>query len=64
MIVNACARHATMRHVRDQIFDSLRRWNRKEAPTRELPVTARIRAIDPAGVANTLISAWVAPETS
>ena len=61
MIVDAWAQHPTLRHVRDPIFDSLRRWNREEAPTEELPVAATIRAMDAAGVAKALISAWVAP---
>ncbi|MCY4393840.1 MAG: amidohydrolase family protein [Rhodospirillaceae bacterium] len=61
MIVDAWAQHPTLRHARDPIFDSLRRWNREAAPTEELPVAATIRAMDAAGVAKALISAWVAP---
>ena len=61
MIVDAWAQHPTLRHVRDPIFDSLRRWSREEAPTEELPVAATIRAMDDANVAKALISAWVAP---
>lgn len=61
MIIDAWAQHPTLRHVRDPIFDSLRRRNREEAPTEELPVAATIRAMDDAGVAKALISAWIAP---
>ena len=61
MIVDAWAQHPTLRHARDPIFDSLQRWNREEPPTEELPVAATIRAMDAAGVAKALISAWVAP---
>ncbi|MDE0390603.1 MAG: amidohydrolase family protein [Rhodospirillales bacterium] len=61
MIIDAWAQHPTLRHAQDHIFDSLRRWSRKEAPTEELPVAATIRAMDEAGVAKALISAWVAP---
>ena len=61
MIVDAWAQHPTLKHVRDPIFDSLRRWNREEAPTEELPVAATIRAMDEAEVSKALISAWVAP---
>ena len=43
------------------MFDSLRRWNRAAAPTEEIPVAATVRAMDAAGVAKALISAWVAP---
>ena len=61
MIVDARARPPTLRHMRDPIFDSLRRWNREAAPTGEVPVAATVRAMDEAGVAKALISAWVAP---
>ena len=57
MIVDARAQHPTLRHARDPIFASLRRWNREEAPTEELPVSETIRAMDAAGVAKALISA-------
>ena len=61
MIIDAWAQHPTLRHGQDPIFDSLRRWNRTERPTEELPVSATIAAMDQAGVSKTLISAWVAP---
>ena len=64
MIVDAWAQHPTLRLVRDPVFDSLRRWNRGEAPTGELPVAETIRAMDAAGVAKALISAWVAPRNT
>ena len=44
MIIDAWAQHPTLRHARDPIFDSLRRWNREEAPTEELPVAATVGA--------------------
>ena len=61
MIVDAWAQHPTLRHAQDPMFDSLRRWNRAAAPTEEIPVAATVRAMDAAGVAKALISAWVAP---
>ncbi|MEM7276085.1 MAG: amidohydrolase family protein [Actinomycetota bacterium] len=61
MIIDAWAQHPTLRHGSDPIFDSLRRWNRSEAPTEELPVSATIDVMDQAGVDKTLISAWYAP---
>ena len=61
MIIDAWAQHPTLRHSQDSIFDSLRRWNREQAPTEQLPVEATIRVMDEAGVAKSLISAWVAP---
>ena len=35
MIVDAWVQHPTLRHARDPVLDSLRRWNREEAPTQE-----------------------------
>jgi hypothetical protein len=61
MIVDAWAQHPTLRQLRDPIFESLRRWTRQPAPTAELPVAATVAAMDQAGVAIALISAWVAP---
>ena len=61
MIVDAWAQHSTLRHARDPMFDSLRRWTGANAPTEEMPVAETIEAMDAAGVARALISAWVAP---
>ena len=55
MIIDARAQHPTLRHARDPMFDSLRRWNRQDPPAEELPVRATIRAMDQAGVAKSLI---------
>lgn len=43
------------------MFDSLRRWTHEQAPAEQLPVAATISQMDQAGVAKSLISAWVAP---
>jgi uncharacterized protein len=61
MIVDAWAQHPTLRHLRDPIFDSLWRWTKTERPSEELPVAATVAAMDQAGVALSLVSAWVAP---
>ena len=61
MIIDAWAQHPTLRHSRDPMFDSLRRWTREPVPTEPLPVSATIAAMDAGGVARALISAWVAP---
>lgn len=61
MIIDAWAQHPTLRHSQDPIFESLRRWNRQEAPTEALPLSATIGAMDMADVSLSLISAWVAP---
>ncbi len=61
MIIDAWAQHPTLRHAQDEIFDSLRRWNRQDPPAEPIPVEMTIRTMDEAGVAQSLISAWVAP---
>ncbi len=61
MIIDAWAQHPTLRHTQDPIFDSLRRWTKAPIPTEPLPVSATIGAMDAAGVAKSLICAWVAP---
>ncbi|MDJ0700205.1 MAG: amidohydrolase family protein [Woeseiaceae bacterium] len=61
MIIDAWAQHPTLRHARDPMFASLRRWTRSEAPTAEPPVSTTIAALDQARVDKALISAWVAP---
>lgn len=61
MIIDAWAQHPTLRHTRDPIFDSLRRWSPSDIPTGEVPVAATLAAMDQGGVERSLISAWVAP---
>jgi len=62
MVIDAWAQHPTARHLRDPIFESLMRWTKTDPSTiGEIPVAATIAAMDQAGVAKSLISAWVAP---
>lgn len=61
MIIDAWAQHPTLRHTRDPIFDSLRRWSPRDIPTGEVPVSATLASMDQGGVDRSLISAWVAP---
>lgn len=61
MIIDAWAQHPTLRHSQDPMFDSLRRWNREDTPSEELPVSSTIKNLDDAGVSMALISAWVGP---
>ena len=42
MIIDAWGQHPTLRHSQDPIFASLRRWNKTETPTEELPVSATV----------------------
>lgn len=61
MIIDAWAQHPTLRHTKDPIFDSLRRWSPRDIPVDEVPVAATLAAMDEGGVSRSLISAWVAP---
>jgi uncharacterized protein len=61
MIIDAWAQHPTLRHTKDPMFDSLRRWTKAPAPTEELPVSVTLAMMDQGGVSKSLISAWVAP---
>ncbi len=61
MIIDSWAQHPTLRHSQDPIFDSLRRWNRQEPPSEEIPLELTIRSMDEAKVEKSLISAWIAP---
>jgi uncharacterized protein len=62
VIVDVWMQHPTLRHLRHEMFDSLRRWMRMEVPQLELPLEMTIAATDAAGVDIGLISAWYAPE--
>jgi uncharacterized protein len=61
MIIDAWAQHPTLRHTKDPMFDSLRRWTKAPLPTEELPVSVTLAMMDQGGVSKSLISAWVAP---
>ena len=61
MIIDVWGQHPTLRHSQDEIFASLRRWTRRDVPTRELPVAATVGAMNERGIGTMLISAWVAP---
>lgn len=62
MIIDAWGQHPTLRHSRDPIFDSLRRWNREaSAPETALPVERTLAAMDEGGLDRMMISAWYAP---
>ena len=61
LIIDAWAQHPTLRHSQDPMFESLRRWNRQELPTEQLPLEFTIQMMDDANVSTSLISAWVAP---
>lgn len=61
-IIDAWIQHPTLRMLRDPMFASLLRWTKGALPTTEIPVAATVAALDQAGVAQALTSAWVAPK--
>ncbi|MEQ8264187.1 amidohydrolase family protein [Pseudohaliea sp.] len=61
MIIDAWGQHPTLRHSSDPMFDSLRRWTKQPVPTKEVPVSATVAAMDEAGIDRMMISAWQAP---
>jgi predicted TIM-barrel fold metal-dependent hydrolase len=60
-IVDAWVQHPTRRLLEEPMFESLRRWTHGALPEGELPVSATLAAMDEAGVAVSLVSAWVGP---
>jgi predicted TIM-barrel fold metal-dependent hydrolase len=70
MIIDAWAQHPTRRHLDQPMFASLRRWTRDEPSLHgplgdgEWPVSHTLASMDEAGVALSLISAWVGPRGS
>jgi len=67
MIVDAWAQHPTARHLREPMFESLRRWTRGQSgglssPDGEWPVSITLRAMDEGGITRSLVSAWWGPQ--
>jgi predicted TIM-barrel fold metal-dependent hydrolase len=62
MAVDVWMQHPTLRFLRHDMLETLRRWTGEEMPVREVPLDATIAAMDAGGVDLGLISAWHAPE--
>jgi predicted TIM-barrel fold metal-dependent hydrolase len=61
VIIDVWMQHPTLRHLRHDMFESLRRWTGLEVPTEEPPIELTIAAMDRAEVGYGLLSAWSAP---
>lgn len=61
MRVDVWMQHPTLRFLRHDMFDSLRRWTGQDVPEQEIPIEATIAAMDHAQVRFGLLSAWYAP---
>ncbi len=61
-IIDAWAQHPTVRLLRYEMLDSLRRWTGDTIPDQPPPVSTTLAAMDAGGVDTALISAWYGPE--
>jgi predicted TIM-barrel fold metal-dependent hydrolase len=62
--VDVWMQHPTVRFLRHDMLESLRRWTGMEAPEEQPPIDLTIAAMDAAGVEFGLLSAWHGPEGS
>jgi predicted TIM-barrel fold metal-dependent hydrolase len=60
--VDVWMQHPTLRFLRHEMFEPLRRWTGQELPSEELSIDLTLAAMDAAGVSFGLLSAWQAPE--
>jgi uncharacterized protein len=65
MIIDVWMQHPTIRFLRHEMFESLRRWTPQQMiPKDELSLDMTLAAMDRAGVTFGLLSAWHGPEGS
>jgi uncharacterized protein len=62
MTIDAWMQHPTLRLMRHEMLESLRRWTGQEVPEQELPIELTVAAMDDAGVRFGLLTAWSSPE--
>lgn len=58
MTIDAWIQHPTPRFLAHEMFATLRRWTREEAPPEQLPLSVTLEAMDEAGVDEAMLSAW------
>ena len=61
MIIDAWMQHPTLRFLRHDMFESLRRWTGQQIPEEQPPIDATVAAMDHAAIDFGLLSAWSAP---
>src|SRR5690349_17791392 len=54
--------HPTQRFLRQDAFESLRRWTGQQIPQEEIPIDATLSAMDDAGISFGVLSAWHGPQ--
>jgi predicted TIM-barrel fold metal-dependent hydrolase len=64
MTVDAWMQHPTLRFLRHDMFESVRRWTRQQITVEEPHLDSTLAAMDGAGVDFGLLSAWHSPEGS
>jgi uncharacterized protein len=60
--VDVWMQHPTQRFLRQDAFESLRRWTGQQIPQEEIPIDATLSAMDAAGISFGLLSAWHGPQ--
>jgi predicted TIM-barrel fold metal-dependent hydrolase len=60
--IDVWMQHPTLRFLRHDMFESVRRWAGEAMPDEEVPLKATIGAMDAGGIGFGLVSAWHAPE--
>jgi uncharacterized protein len=61
VIVDVWMQHPTLRFLRQDALESLRRWTGQDLPREEIPIDLTIAAMDQADVRFGLLSAWHSP---
>jgi predicted TIM-barrel fold metal-dependent hydrolase len=62
MTIDVWMQHPTQRFLRQEAFESLRRWTGQAIPEDEIPIEATIAAMDAAGISFGILSAWHGPQ--
>jgi hypothetical protein len=62
MMIDVWMQHPTQRFLRQDAFESLRRWTGQQIPEDEIPIDATIAAMDAAEISFGLLSAWHGPQ--
>jgi predicted TIM-barrel fold metal-dependent hydrolase len=63
-VIDVWMQHPTVRFLRHDMLESLRRWTGMEVADEEIPIDVTVAAMDAAGVDLGLLSAWEGPEGS
>jgi uncharacterized protein len=59
--IDVWMQHPTQLFLRQDAFESLRRWTGQQIPDDEIPIGATVAAMDAAGISFGLLSAWHGP---